>query len=58
MSYLVAIAIGLACLGLVNIWAFSRSTRVTSLEQTDRTTPTLIADAPPPEDKGTPGSRS
>lgn len=58
MSYVVAIVIGLVCLGLVNVWAFGRSTQVTSLEQTDQTQPTLIADAPPPEDKGTPGSRS
>lgn len=58
MSYLVAITIGLVCLGLINIWAFGRSPQVSSLEQVDRTPSTLIADAPPPEDKGTPGSRT
>ncbi|AFY60723.1 hypothetical protein [Synechococcus sp. PCC 6312] len=56
MPYVIAIVVSLVCLSLA--WGFSRPTSGSPLEQANRTTPTLIADSPPPEDQGTPGRRS
>ncbi|MDS3860679.1 hypothetical protein RIF25_07620 [Thermosynechococcaceae cyanobacterium BACA0444] len=56
MPYVIAIVVSLVCLSLA--WGFGRATSMSSLEQINRTTSTLMADSPPPEDQGTPGRRS
>lgn len=59
MFHPIALMLGTLCLALVTVFVMLRPGTVITGEQTHQSPEsTLIADAPPPEDRGTPGSRS
>ncbi len=59
MSYLIALGIGAICMGLVSVLLWARPVETPKAQGSDAPpSPSLIADAPPPENQGTPGSRT
>ncbi len=63
MSYLIALGLGALCMGLVSLFVWIRPTPTIisqnpSQNREFQAKSSLLADAPPPEDQGTPGRRS